>query len=383
MRPEITLPVLQLCDQTAHFLCKGENALTILTPNIMPQVENIKVSIIITHFNYSDFIVHALTSVIAQDHAHWECIVVDDFSTELHRQKVAEIIKSLADDRINLLQLPKNEGQTHAVFAGLALSTGEFVSLLDSDDLYESTFLSKMLKCHLNPRVYAAVAACEMGLFRVGGSMLTRSYVGFKDRAIQAGDLPKFEACLLDFGFSTYYAPETVGWLWGTTSSLMFRRDALQILRRETYMPDMKICADTYCVYGAHMLGGTLFLDETLSWRGLHEDNAAESTLLFSSRQNRHRASFVDLSEAIKLFAARTILENNGITNLKPAHAIATFTAHFTSDQLKNFITEHKSLSEVLAKAFTDQTAQALPNPDVKQNKSLVRPTGVEPVFTT
>ena len=261
------------------------------------------ITIIVTHYNYADLVQMALNSVLAQTHSNYECVIVDDCSKPEHRLKLQAIVKKLADPRFRLIELKKNQGQTAALFEGLKQSTGEFVALLDPDDYYEPLFLEKMLACHLNPCTNAAVAACEMGLFRIGGSMLSKTYVGYKSEAIKNGDLPRSEMSLADFGFSKYYLPEATGWLWGTTSSLMFRRDALELLRRDTYMKDMKICADTYCVYGAHIMGGTLFIDEVLSWRGLHANNAVESNVLFSSQQIRHRPDFVDLSQQIKLFA--------------------------------------------------------------------------------
>lgn len=307
--------------------------------------EKVLVTVIVTHYNYSEFVEAALKSVVTQSHSNFECVVVDDCSNPEHIQKLRQILESLTDKRFKLIELSKNTGQTNAVFEALKHSTGEFVSLLDPDDLYESQFIEKMLKCHLNPSVTAAVATCEMGLFRIGGSILSKSYVGFKREAIANADLPKCEASLYDFGFSKYYPPETTGWLWATTSSLMFRRDALEILRRKTYMLDTKICADTYCVIGSHLLGGTLFLDEALSWRGIHENNAVESERHFSSFQNRHQPKFVDTSIEIKAFVTKTILQNDCMKNLNPDRLLKTLKSHFTNAQLIELLADQPELA--------------------------------------
>ena len=235
---------------------------------VVPSPENNLVTIIVTHYNYSEHVEGALRSVIQQTHQNFECVVVDDCSLDHHVAKLRQIVQELADPRIRVLEMKENRGQTFGVFAALAESSGEFVALLDPDDRYDPTFIDKMLRCHLNPCIYAAVAACEMGLFRQNGQCVTRTYVGFKQAAMEQGVLPKVEARYMDFGFSAYYPSTKTGWLWGTTSSLMFRRDALMLLRQVSFMPDLKICADTYCVTGCHILGGTLFVDETLSWRG-------------------------------------------------------------------------------------------------------------------
>ncbi len=332
--------------------------------DVTPQVQDVLVTIIITHYNYSEFVEAALNSVIAQDHKKFECIIVDDCSEKIHLKRLRKIVGVLGDERIKLIELPKNKGQTNAVFEGLHHSSGEFVALLDPDDLYEASFLGKMLKCHLNPCIYAPVAACEMGVFRVGGAALSRSYVGFKREAIANNELPRLEASLYDFGFSKYYPPETIGWLWATTSSLMFRRDSLEILRRKSYMKDMKICADTYCVIGAHLLGGTLFLDEQLSWRGIHKGNAVESDQHFSSYQMRHQPNFVDLSAAIKTFVTKTILEYDCLKHLKPERLLKTLTSHFSKSELQELLADQQQLAITLlthATSLERQVKAALP----------------------
>ena len=314
-------------------------------PQIVPDIRQVLITIIVTHYNYSNFVENALQSVLSQSHTNFECIIVDDCSTSHHIEKLRQIIATLTDPRMRLVELPENKGQTNAVFEGLKNSTGEFVSLLDPDDLYEPLFLETMLKCHLNPCVSAAVAACEMGLYRIGGAILSRSYLGFKRDAINNNELPKCEASLYDFGFSKFYPPEVSGWLWATTSSLMFRRDALEILRRNTYMQDTMIFADTYCVIGSHLLGGTLFVDEVLSWRGLHNGNAVAAVRHFSTFQRRLQLDSLDPTLTIKFFVAKTILENDCLTHLTPDRLLKTLKAHFSTEELRALLTDHSALA--------------------------------------
>ncbi len=315
---------------------------------VLPNQDNTLVTIIVTHFNYAHMIETALRSAVDQSHTNFECVIVDDFSNQENRAALRKCFSELGDPRFKLIELKENKGQINAVYEALAQSTGEFVSLLDPDDLYHPEFLRKMLRCHLNPCVYAPVAACEMGLFRIGGSILTNTYVGFKAQAISDEKLLRYEASLLDFGFSCYYGPETTGWIWGTTSSLMFRRDALEALRQEAFSPEQKICADTYCVAGAHMLGGTLFVDELLSWRGLHKDNSVEASVVLSIEQRRQRPTFTDTSQDLKYAAARTILENGSFRNLKTRDFAKVMRAHFSQVDAKKLLAQYPSLSCLL-----------------------------------
>ena len=313
----------------------------------IPNPHETLVTIIVTHYDYSHIIADALASVAKQSHTQFECIVVDDCSSLKHRTALRSIMEKCSDTRFKLIELAENKGQTNAIFEGLRKSSGEFVALLDPDDLYTPDFLKKMLKCHLNPVLYAAVAACDMGLYRVGGSVLTHNYVGFRHESIKNGTYPRHEASLLDYGFSTYYEPETVGWLWATTSSLMFRRDALEALRRTEYMPNLKICGDTYCAIGCHMLGGTLFLDEVLSWRGLHAANAVETSWLVSSEQRKHQPSFEDTSRKIRYFAMQTLLENRTASYLPSRTLGRVLRAHFTGEEFKQLMADNPEFSRL------------------------------------
>ncbi len=305
-------------------------------------------SIVVTHYNYSRFVKTALESALAQTHSLVEIIIVDDSSDAPHRAALRTIVKDIGDPRVNLVELPHNKGQINAVFEGLAVARGEFVALLDPDDICEPRFVERMLDCHLNPIVFAPVATCEMGLFRIGGSVLARTYVGYRYKAFTGGTLPRAEATLADFGFTAYYPPEHNGWLWATTSAMMFRRDALMFLRRKAYMENVRHFADAYCAYGAHMLGGTLLIDEMLSWRGLHDSNTAESEHVIGLHQHRHRPDFEDVTHEVKLFVIGTLLENGARAVWRDHKLAEMLRGQFVDEDIALLAAQHPFLEEVM-----------------------------------
>lgn len=98
-------------------------------------------SIIIPNFNRGKVILTAISSVLDQTYKNFEIIVVDDCSTDNSVQLISEI----RDERIKLFKLDENSGAAEARNYGIKMSAGEFISLLDSDDFYEPTFLEKSL----------------------------------------------------------------------------------------------------------------------------------------------------------------------------------------------------------------------------------------------
>lgn len=90
------------------------------------------VSIIIPCFNADKYLRQTLESVLWQQYKHWECILVDDGSTD----SSASIIQSfqLTDPRFKYIK-QSNQGPSIARNIGAAQSKGEFIQFLDADDI--------------------------------------------------------------------------------------------------------------------------------------------------------------------------------------------------------------------------------------------------------
>lgn len=92
------------------------------------------VSVIVPCHNYGHFLAEALESVRVQTRPDWECIVVDDGSTDDTRAVSDRFISR--DPRFRYLHQP-NQGLSAARNAGLDVCTGSYVQLLDADDMLE------------------------------------------------------------------------------------------------------------------------------------------------------------------------------------------------------------------------------------------------------
>lgn len=93
------------------------------------------VTIVVPAHDRADLLPDTLDSVVHQTYADWECVIVDDHS----RDATAVVAQSYAarDERFRVVQLPvSRRGANAARNAGLAQARGEYVTFLDSDDLY-------------------------------------------------------------------------------------------------------------------------------------------------------------------------------------------------------------------------------------------------------
>lgn len=91
-----------------------------------------KVSVVVPCFNYGHVLGETLRSVQEQCLADFECIVVDDGSTDATAQVVRQF--SDQDSRFSYVLQP-NRGPSAARNTGLRLATGRYIQLLDADDL--------------------------------------------------------------------------------------------------------------------------------------------------------------------------------------------------------------------------------------------------------
>ena len=92
------------------------------------------ISAVVCNYNYGDFIGAAIESVLSQDYDHWELIIVDDGSTD-HSREVIERYRQANPQRVRVL-LKENEGQGQGFNDAVAMSRGEILCFLDSDDLW-------------------------------------------------------------------------------------------------------------------------------------------------------------------------------------------------------------------------------------------------------
>jgi len=100
-----------------------------------------EISIILTCYNYGEFIFECLSSIKNQSFTNWECIVVDDGSTDNSKQQVECF---LSDGRIRYIY-QENAGVSSARNNGLNQSNGTFVICIDADDTISPLFLEKLL----------------------------------------------------------------------------------------------------------------------------------------------------------------------------------------------------------------------------------------------
>ena len=140
------------------------------------------VSVVMTVYNAARYLATAVESVLSQTYSDFECVIIDDGS----RDGSLAILKRYAerDSRIRLVSRC-NTGISRARNEGLSLARGEFVAVMDADDIALPTRLATQIDyLQTHPGV-----ACVGGWFEVidsAGRLLTRLEPPTGNEEIQA-----------------------------------------------------------------------------------------------------------------------------------------------------------------------------------------------------
>lgn len=100
------------------------------------------ISVVIPSYNHEKYISEAIQSVLDQTYQDFEIVITDDGSSD----NSVNLIKEFTDPRIKLFVFSENKGACLAVNNCIENSTGEFIALLNSDDV----FLPNKLETQLN-----------------------------------------------------------------------------------------------------------------------------------------------------------------------------------------------------------------------------------------
>ncbi len=151
-------------------------------------------SIIIPLYNKAPYVRKALESVLSQANNDWECIVINDGSSD----NSLEVVKNFVDEikiydfSFQILNQP-NSGVATARNNGVALSHGKFVCFLDADDWWEPNFLEEMDKL-IKEYPDAGIYTSNYIYYKPGKTHvaldLPRGYMNYPEAYLQSTAMP-------------------------------------------------------------------------------------------------------------------------------------------------------------------------------------------------
>lgn len=124
-------------------------------------MEEKKVSIMMPVYNGMPKIKASIESLLNQSYNNWECIIVNDGSTDGTRQ----YLDSLLDKRFRVIHFEENRGRPIARQVALDNAMGEYLAMLDADDLIHPDKLKLQVEAfENNPEIdLVASGICSFG----------------------------------------------------------------------------------------------------------------------------------------------------------------------------------------------------------------------------
>ncbi|NDV46180.1 glycosyltransferase [Paludibacter sp. 221] len=114
-----------------------------------------KISVVMPVYNAGRFLREAIESVLGQTHENFELVIVDDCSSD----NSVQIVKSFDDERIILIENKQNTGNYPCRNRGIKQATGEFIAVMDADDIMVPERMDTQLLFLLNNEQYMAVGS--------------------------------------------------------------------------------------------------------------------------------------------------------------------------------------------------------------------------------
>ncbi|MET2825385.1 glycosyltransferase [Mesorhizobium shangrilense] len=241
------------------------------------------VSFVVIAWNYGRYVGATIDSIRKQDYPHFECIVIDNGSTDDSAEVIARHIDG--DSRFRLETLPQNHGQLGAALWALDKIKGGFVSFIDADDVLFENYASTHIQVHMALPRSVAFTSANVAEMDVDGNALSSSYLHHKlerkdaVRGLRPAQtvlrLPTISASTYRFlADNTASVPRwQQGWFWAPGTANMFRASVLRLVMLGDGSKPYMHPADGYFNVVSHAFAGSALVNVPLSGYRLHPSN--------------------------------------------------------------------------------------------------------------
>ncbi|MBR5304868.1 MAG: glycosyltransferase family 2 protein [Candidatus Gastranaerophilales bacterium] len=239
-------------------------------------VKEPKISLIVTYYNLGKYIQDCILSILNQTYQNFEIIIVNDCSNEEN----SNILQNIYSEKVKIVNLDKNKGQLLSFLEGVKYASGEFICMIDADDILLPNYLKTLLYAHLNHNF--ALISCGCGEINHKNEVTSYRVNDFKDINYQ-----EIENLFKESNaFEIRRVKEPFGlWSWNPSSSAMFRKSALDILE---FFPDKsywKTGADKVIFSFLHLVGGSANITSINYLYRHHSENNSQTTLTTGNKK--------------------------------------------------------------------------------------------------
>lgn len=229
------------------------------------------VSVLMTAYNSGKYIEEAIKSILNQTYHNLELIIVEDASTD----STLQVIKQFSDDRIRLFCNEKNSGTLYGMQKAFGLARGEYIAVLDSDDVSLPKRIEKQVSfLQAHPEVMLCATKAD---YIVKGKRVKIPYSKMKT--------------MEELRFSMFFRNEYI-----VHSTVMFRKSELE--NKNIEYERFGYCHDYYLLLQIAAVGQIYLMDEVL---GLYRVHPTQKTSVLSNQKRGKETSDAQVAYIRKL----------------------------------------------------------------------------------
>jgi len=230
----------------------------------MPNYNFPLVSIVVPSYNYEAFIEAALSSIFEQTYQEIELIIVDDNSKDnsckiIDRLVSSKEYKDRFNGRLEFVQHDVNLGAHNSINEGIKLSKGEYITILNADDLFQTNRISELMSSLIDTDSELAFSRISVidseGKDISGDSELAANFVNIQNSI----------AGFPSVGWSLVPHNTAI-----STGNMLFSRILFNKLNG---FRNLKYCHDWDFVLRALLLTEPVFVESTYYYYRLHGNN--------------------------------------------------------------------------------------------------------------
>lgn len=210
-----------------------------------------KISVIIPTYNRAHIIKDALESVLMQTYSNWECIIIDDGSTDNSEKIINEFITK--DLRFKFIRRPlsRNKGAATCRNIGLENTTGDYIQFLDSDDLLAKDKFQVQIEFLKNENLNT-IATCRFGIMEkiIGNSKIFYGLAIFRTFNDPQDLLNTYARTFSYFPLHVFLIPSRITEIAGKwNEKLTVNDDGEYFSRIILNCSKVKFCNNTFAIY--------------------------------------------------------------------------------------------------------------------------------------
>jgi len=136
-----------------------------------------RVSVIVPNYNYAQYLVERINSIVQQNYPIYELIILDDASTDDSVTLLEKLLPDIEGD-ITLIASESNSGNPFLQWMkGVELATGDYIWIAEADDVSSPVFLQEVLEPFSDPQV--VMSYCQSKQLSPSGTVACSNYLDY------------------------------------------------------------------------------------------------------------------------------------------------------------------------------------------------------------